>query len=70
MVTINSDDPSYFGGYVNENFIALIESLNFETHHIITLIKNGFTGSFLSVEEVNKYIAEIDEIVTELGFQH
>lgn len=70
LVTINSDDPSYFGGYINENFIALIESLNLEPHHIITLIKNGFIGSFLSDDEINKFIVEVDEIVAKLDFQH
>jgi len=70
LVTINSDDPSYFGGYINENFNALIEHLDLKHNHIVTLIKNSFIGSFLSESEANKFIDEIDKIVMGLGFQN
>jgi len=68
LVTINSDDPSYFGGYINENFIALANSLDLEPHHVITLVKNSFIGSFLSEKQVSKHIVEIDKVVHDLGF--
>lgn len=44
--TVNSDDPSYFGGYMNENFIAVTEALNLEKHHLLTLVKNAIDASY------------------------
>jgi len=60
LATINSDDPSYFGGYMNENLFAIQEKLNLNESEIVTLIKNGFKGSFLSDKEKDHYIKEID----------
>jgi len=65
LATINSDDPSYFGGYINENFFAIQEHLDLNYNEIVTLIKNGFTGSFLSDEEKNNYIKEIDSYLAQ-----
>lgn len=47
VVTINSDDPSYFGGYINDNFNALDHALNFTTNEIDALIKNSFVAKFI-----------------------
>jgi adenosine deaminase len=46
-VTVNSDDPSYFGGYLNENFEALVDSLNMNEEEFRALVKNSFEASFL-----------------------
>jgi adenosine deaminase len=48
LVTVNSDDPSYFGGYVNENFMAVQEALSLSVDDIATLGRNSFCASFLS----------------------
>ena len=58
--TVNSDDPSYFGGYVMENFSAVIEALDLNKEDIRTLAKNSFLGSFLSEEEKAAHLAAID----------
>jgi adenosine deaminase len=58
-VTINSDDPAFFGGYLTENIIATQKALNLSRDDIITLIKNGFEASFLSREEKQKYLNEL-----------
>jgi len=63
--TINSDDPAYFGGYVNDNFIAVTEALNLEEEDIIQLVKNSFTGSFLPKEHIKEHLKQIDKL-TEL----
>ena len=63
LITVNSDDPSYFGGYLNDNFEAIQASLNLSKGKIITLIKNGFIGSFLNDEEKQKRLAEIDKLI-------
>ncbi|PCJ48893.1 MAG: adenosine deaminase [Gammaproteobacteria bacterium] len=60
LATVNSDDPSYFGGYLNDNYFAIQEALNLTKEQIVTLIKNSFTGSFLGDEQRNKYLNEID----------
>jgi len=51
LVTVNSDDPSYFGGYVNENFVAIQDALALTPAEIATLAKNSFAASFLSDRE-------------------
>jgi adenosine deaminase len=61
---INSDDPAYFGGYVNDNYRAVVEALDLTEAEIIQLVKNSFTGSFLATDEVNKYLSQIDEMVS------
>jgi len=58
--TINSDDPAYFGGYVNANFSAVAKAVGLTRDEIVTLAKNSFSGSFLSAEEIAAHLAEID----------
>lgn len=55
-VTVNSDDPAYFGGYLVENFLAIQKGLNLTDSDIIKLVKNGFQASFLPEELKNKYL--------------
>lgn len=60
LVTINSDDPAYFKGYLNQNFINLYENLNLLEDEIITLVKNSFKASFISDELKKEYLARVD----------
>lgn len=60
MATVNSDDPAYFGGYVNENFLAIAEALDLSRDEIVTLSRNSFTGSFLSAGAKAAHLAAID----------
>ncbi len=46
-VTINSDDPAYFGGYINDNFKACVAALPLTMHDIITLARNSIYASWL-----------------------
>ena len=50
-VTVNSDDPSYFGGYVVENLQEIESALNLSRQDIYKLVKNSFQATFLSAEE-------------------
>jgi adenosine deaminase len=61
--TVNSDDPAYFGGYLNDNYNAVADALSLGRDDIVTLAKNSFLGSFLSDAEKTKHIAEIDRYV-------
>ena len=58
--TVNSDDPAYFGGYVNANFVAVADALNLTRDEILTLARNSFTGSFLPPAEQAVHLAAID----------
>ena len=59
MATVNSDDPSYFGGYVNDNFEAIIEALDLDETHIRTLAENSFKGSFLTADDIASHCERI-----------
>ena len=59
MVTINSDDPAYFGGYLNQNLIETQAALNLSFEDIKTLLINSFKSSFLSEERKKEYINKI-----------
>lgn len=60
--TVNSDDPSYFGGYVMDNFAAVIDALDLSKDDVRQLAKNSFEGSFLSESEKRAQLAAIDQI--------
>lgn len=59
-VTVNSDDPSYFGGYVSQNYQAIIEPLKLTKAEIVRLAKNSVTGSFADEERQREILDEID----------
>ena len=63
--TVNSDDPAYFGGYVNENFRQTAKAIGLTREDIITLARNSFTGSFLPPDEQARHLADIDRIAAE-----
>lgn len=58
--TINSDDPAYFGGYLNKNYIETQKAIGLTRDELITLAKNSFKGSFLPEREIEKHLGEID----------
>ena len=59
MVTINSDDPAYFGGYLNQNLIETQAALNLSYIDIKTLLINSFKSSFLSEERKKAWISKL-----------
>ena len=63
LVTVNSDDPAYFGGYINENYMAVREALNLDRQDIIQLAVNSFNASFLPQETRQHYLDEINTFV-------
>ncbi|GAA1003207.1 adenosine deaminase [Nocardiopsis tropica] len=60
LVTVNSDDPSYFGGYVHDNYEALRTHLGLDEATLRQLARNSFTASFLPPERKKALIAEVD----------
>jgi adenine deaminase len=63
-VTINSDDPAYFGGYVNDNYRAAAAGRALTREQLVTLAENSFRGSFLSEDEKQAHIASIRAYAT------
>jgi adenosine deaminase len=61
-VTVNSDDPSYFGGYMNDNFIAILQALDLSNDELKQLAIHSFEASFISDDEKQKWIAEVRKI--------
>ncbi|MBS1256101.1 MAG: Adenine deaminase [Deltaproteobacteria bacterium] len=62
-VTINSDDPAYFGGYMIDNFLATQKGLNLSEQDIVEIAKNGFRSSFLPQDIIESHLKSIDEFV-------
>ena len=60
MVMVNSDDPAYFGGYLNKNLVESQNALNFSFENIKTLIINSFKSSFLKDEKKIEWIKKFD----------
>lgn len=60
-VTINSDDPAYFGGYINDNYWACVESLGFTADDLVQVAKNSFIASFLSDQQKAESLKAIEE---------
>ena len=67
---INSDDPAYFGGYVNKNYTDLAEAVDLSWEDVVVLAKNSFEVSFLPTEKVSAYLDEIDGYVKRAGEKH
>ncbi len=61
-VTMNSDDPAYFGGYVVENFIAVHQALGLTADEVYQIAKNSFVSSFISAKEKEGFITELDKV--------
>jgi len=62
LVMVNSDDPAYFGGYLNENLEALSEGLDMQANELKHLVKNSFKASFLREKAKEAFYQNIDTI--------
>jgi len=62
-VTINSDDPSYFGGYILDNYLAIADALNLDRDDLILLARNSIEATFLADDAKAVLLAEIDDYV-------
>jgi adenine deaminase len=63
LVSVNSDDPAYFGGYVNENYVAMQQALGLSDEHLAQLARNSFDAAFLTVEEKQALARRVDNYV-------
>ncbi|MEV6557211.1 adenosine deaminase [Nocardia sp. NPDC051756] len=60
VATVNSDDPAYFGGYVQENLDGVRDALNLTADHLRTLARNSFEASFIDEPTRARYLGEVD----------
>jgi adenosine deaminase len=60
VATVNSDDPAYFGGYVNDNYLAAFDALPLDAGHARQLAKNSFAAAFVEPERKRAWLAEVD----------
>lgn len=59
QVTVNSDDPTYFGGFLNENYFALLHKLDMSKEQAALLAENGFKASFLAPDRKQGFIDQL-----------
>ncbi len=64
-VTVNSDDPAYFGGYVGDNYQALADGLGFGPADLVALARNSIEASFLDAGRKGELLAELEAVATE-----
>jgi adenosine deaminase len=67
LVTINSDDPAYFGGYLNENYTATAGALALRPDELRQLARNGFAASFQAPQEKSRLLAVFDSVAADLS---
>ena len=58
--TVNSDDPAYFGGYIDENYVAVQQALGLERSDLYRLARNAFEASFITAAKKKAFIEELD----------
>jgi adenosine deaminase len=63
VVTVNSDDPAYFGGYVNDNYRAVSDALQLSRNEIVAIVRNGIHASLMTAAEKTNVLAEIDRVL-------
>jgi adenine deaminase len=67
LVTVNSDDPAYFGGYVNQNYVAISAALALGRGDIATIVRNGIKASLMTAADKDKALADVDRVLAEGG---
>src|SRR6516165_2995012 len=65
VVTLNSDDPAYFGGYVNDNYRAMSEALTLGRDEIAAIVGNGFRAALVTDADRQRALAEIERVLLE-----
>jgi adenosine deaminase len=60
---VNSDDPAYFGGQVNQNYVEIQKALDLQKEDLIELARNSFAYALISEDLKEKYLKELEEYV-------
>jgi adenosine deaminase len=67
LVTANSDDPAYFGGYVNDNYRAVQRALGLSRDEIVMIARNSFIASMMPEAEKRRALADFDRVLARIG---
>jgi adenosine deaminase len=67
VVTVNSDDPAYFGGYLVDNLVAAQEALGLRRRDLVRLARNSFEAALLDDDERHRRLAEVDAFAARRG---
>jgi adenosine deaminase len=59
-VTLNSDDPAYFGGYINDNYLQTVETLKLSSRQVFVLARNSFEASFVSAKQREIWLKDLE----------
>ena len=62
VVTVNSDDPAYFGGYINDNFTQTFAATGMDAAHAYTLARNSFDASFIDETRRRRYVDQLNQV--------
>jgi adenosine deaminase len=62
---VNSDDPAYFGGYLNDNFAATIEALALAPADVLALVRNSFEASFITPAARSQHLQAVDAAMSQ-----
>jgi len=65
--TVNSDDPAYFGGYINQNYLAISRALDLGREEVVAIVRNGINASLMTASEKKKVCADLDRVLAEMG---
>jgi adenosine deaminase len=65
VVTVNSDDPAYFGGYVNDNYRAVSDALSLTRDEVAAIVRNGFHASLMTQAEKDAALADVDRALAD-----
>jgi adenine deaminase len=60
LVTVNSDDPAYFPGYINENFISVTNEAPLDKQQVVRLVRNAFTIAWMDAGDRDRYLEDLD----------
>jgi adenine deaminase len=66
MASVNSDDPAYFGGYVNQNYLAVSQALALSREEIVALVRNGINASLMPAADKAKALADVDRVLADI----
>jgi adenosine deaminase len=64
-VTMNSDDPAYFGGYVNDNYIACRDALDLSDEQVVALARNSLSACFLPPPDITTHVRRLDAYIAD-----
>jgi adenine deaminase len=60
--TVNSDDPAYFGGYMNDNYASLINGTGISKDELFQLAKNGIIGSWMEEHHKEQHLKQLNSL--------